>query len=195
VSDISYPPGQVAVLALQLSDGNGDVYPKASIFSDSGAAAGVIDMTHVGGGLYTGQWQPPCPGRYLASYRVFLDQAGTVESDYEMALDGLVIRKWDPPSLGVAYEESSQTLRLETGLSRDGEPVPPPAVISATVTLMDADDSVLTQASDPAPDGQGVFRLQVQSPGLIPDRLYSVTVAIDTSCGQVVTRRGFMTTV
>jgi hypothetical protein len=97
--------------------------------------------------------------------------------------------------MGVAYDHQASVLRIDVSLNRNGRPVPPPTVVSAVISVYDADDSVLFTASDVSPDGQGMFRMTRTSPGLVADRLYSVHISITTSCGVVVGRRGFMTTV
>jgi hypothetical protein len=197
VSVINSLPGDTVQLGLQLTDGVGTVFPNASIFNESGGSVpiDVLSLSHVSLGLYSAEWLPPCPGGYFAVYRLFNDMAMTTESDYERSIDTIRVGEWDPPVMGVAYDYQSSTMRIDVSLNRNGRPVPPPTVASAVISVYDADDSVLFTASDVAPDSQGMFRMTKTSPGLVADRLYSVHISITTSCGVVVGRRGFMTTV
>lgn len=196
MSMIDANPGDPVKLGLQLVDGESDVYPRATIFNGNGSPVpvGAVNLDHKSLGFYRADWMPPCPGRYFAVYRVFTDPGRTAEGDFERALDTISVWEWDPPILGVAYDDVAQTLRLEASLNRHGRPVPPPTVVSADITVYSGDDAVLFTVSDSTPDSQGMFRLTRTSPGLVADRLYSVHVAVTTTCGTVVGRRGFMTT-
>lgn len=188
-------PGESVTLGLQLADGEGGLFPRAAVFGDGSAPLAYVDLGYRALGLYTGQWLPPCPGTYHAVYVVFDDEDRTQEAVYERATDSILVRSWDAPALGVAYDPQAQTLRLETGLTRSGAPVPPPTVVSAQVHIWDGDDQLLASASDPSPDGQGVFRLTVPTQALVANRLYTVVVTVTTTCGEARARRGFMTAV
>jgi hypothetical protein len=196
MSTIDANPGDPVKLCLQMIDGQVDVYPRATIFNGNGSPVPVaaVNLDHKSLGFYRADWQPPCPGRYFAVYRVFTDAARTVEGDFDRALDTISVWEWDPPVLGVAYDDTAQALLLEASLNRNGVPVTPPTVVGADVTVYSNDDTVLFTVNDTTPDSQGMFRLAKFAPGLVADHLYSVHISVTTNCGVVVGRKGFMTT-
>ena len=189
-------PGDPVRLGLQLTDGDVTRYPRATIFNGNASPVpvGAVDLTHKMLGFYRADWLPPYPGNFFAVYRVFQDAAHTVEADYDRVLDNVVVYNFDQPLLGVTYDDQLDQLRVDVSVTSRNKPVPPPTVVDALIEVFDADDNVLFSVADVSPDGEGVFRFIKTAPGLTEDRLYFVKITINTTLGQVIGRRGFMTT-
>lgn len=188
-------PGDPVRLGLQLTDGDGSRYPRATIFNGNASPVpvGAVNLDHKSLGFYRADWFPPYPGNFFAVYRVFQDPARTIEADYDRVVDSVTVFGFDQPLMGVTYDDQLDQLRADVSLTSKNKPVAPPTVVDALIEVFDADDNVLFSVADVAPDGEGVFRFLKSNPGLVEDRLYFVKITINTTLGQVIGRRGFMT--
>lgn len=102
--------GSTAPLILQLYDGNTSKYPRAFIRDSAGELLSLIDLNHVGNGLYLGSFDPSSSGYYHAVFTVYADINHTQE-DYTYTVDmesylvkevetdirGIVNAIWDEP--------------------------------------------------------------------------------------------------
>ena len=187
--------GQGAQLAVTATDGATDLYLRATVFNSSPVPVGAVNLDHKLIGFYRAQILLPAPGIYRAVYRNFLDAARTtLDPDREHDQDTIIVRPLDVPRLGVAYDDTTDTLLVEVTLSRDGRPMPEAELNAAQVRVYDADDNKIIDVGDLAPDTLGVFRLTQIAPGLVHDRLYYVRVTVNTTAGTVEANKGFHTT-
>ena len=189
--------GVPAQLAVTATDGATDLYLRATIFNGNGSPIPVaaVNLDHKMIGFYRGSVALNNPGIYRAVYRNFLDAARTLlDPDREHDQDTIIVRPLDVPLLGVAYDSVIDTLFIEVTASRNGQPMPASELSAAEIKVYDADDHLLIDVSDLAPDAQGVFRLQQLAPGLVPERLYYVLATVTTTAGEVTANKGFHTT-
>jgi len=128
-------------------------------------------------------------------YRNFLDTGRTLlDPDREHDQDTIIVKPLDVPLLGVAYDSVIDTLFVEVTASRNGQPMSADELLAAEIRVYDADDHLLIDVSDLAPDTLGVFRFQQLAPGLVPERLYYVLATVTTTAGAVTANKGFHTT-
>lgn len=96
--------------------------------------------------------------------------------------------------IGVAYDFSSDELRFNAALLRNGMQVT--AVDDAKIEVYSGDDTLLFAAiTDDAADAQGVFRFTKNGAGLAKNNVYTVIATINHPGGTVVTTTGFKTLV
>jgi len=114
-----FAAGQPAVLALQLSDGAVDQFPRAFIYR-AGALETTVALTHVAQGLYQGPWTPAAAEPYEVIYLVYMDAPRTIESLlYERTAE-----EWQPSvvvSLDVADKVLDEMLAGHTAVGSVGE--------------------------------------------------------------------------
>lgn len=188
--------GQATQLAVTATDGATDLYLRATVFNGNGSSVpvGAVNLDHKLIGFYRAEILL-APGVYRAVYRNFTDAGRTsLDPDRDHDQDDIIVRPLDVPRIGVAYDDTDDKLLVEVTLSRQGQPMPAAELIAAQVEVYDADDNLIIAISDLAPDTLGVFRLEKDAPGLIPDRLYYTRVEITTTAGLVTANKGFHTT-
>lgn len=192
MADLSVELGAATRLSLLLTDGVTGKFPRATIYNGSMVPVAAVDLVHTGLGVYRAPWTPPYAGLFNVVYRVFDDAGHTILADYEFSADTVVaITPPDEPMLGVSYDVDTDTVRFDAWLLRRGAQVA--NVLTCEVRVYNADDAILFTVTDAAPDGQGVFRMNRVTPGLVENSNYSCAVRITLATHTVEGRRGFKT--
>ena len=71
---------QKVLLNIQLSGGEDDLYPQATVINSDGTVYGTYDLSHTINGMYTNYIDPVPVGVYVISFKVYTDPAHTIES-------------------------------------------------------------------------------------------------------------------
>jgi len=71
---------QKVLLNIQLSGGEDDLYPQATVVRSDNTVLGVYDLDHTIDGMYTNYINPVDVGSYVISFKIYTDAAHTVES-------------------------------------------------------------------------------------------------------------------
>jgi hypothetical protein len=71
---------QKVLLNIQLSGGEDNLYPQATIIKSDGSVYGVFDLSHTINGMYTNFIDPVPVGVYVISFKVYTDSNHTIES-------------------------------------------------------------------------------------------------------------------
>ena len=89
-----FTPSVSTLLSLNLNDGSGSQFPRASVFA-GGTLITTVDLTHVSLGRYTGVWVPASAVDYDVIFVVYSDAGRTIESlIYTRELE-----RWQPDTL------------------------------------------------------------------------------------------------
>lgn len=82
-------------LRLQLADGKADQFPQAKVYDPTGTLDATVNLTHVAGGLYSGNWTPSVLGVHSAQFIVYTDAGHITENgSYDRTIDEVsVVRK------------------------------------------------------------------------------------------------------
>lgn len=185
--------GETVRLSLTVDDGNTGVFPKATIYNGSVVPVAAVNLTHVALGMYRGDFTPSLAKNFDVVFRVFSDPARTVETDYLRRSELIKVNlPPDEPRLGVVFDSTADQLLVNVHVLRKGVRINASLLSSATVTVFDDDNNaVLGPMTDSAPDGEGVFRFSLPSPGLVADRLYIVKISVVLTTHTITGQKGF----
>lgn len=185
--------GSSVLLSVVAADGNTGLFPQAEVYDSAGALVGSAhDLVHVSGGLYSVAIAAPAVGVYSVLFTFFTDAGHTTPAANDrLQKDLRVSAVGGVGQLNVSYDESTQTLFMETWLERHGQVVTTPT--SVTVVLRDKDGTIVATQSSSSPQASGVFSLSQTALVLMDNRPYNASVTITDALGTVVTLQSLST--